>query len=307
VLFLTSRRIIIPGVGSNTQASLGEELLKMNRRVRGLVEILAIRCSLRKSAKIGFLAALAISALALPARATNIILDPNFSQTTGSVTSGQLGYNITAADWTVVPTGSNDGYEFVFTSAANAESDLVDGSDGDLGLWGPGNPSTPDPPSQNGFTSVPVPAGGNFVGADGAYQTGYIEQTVTGLTPGQLYVLSFWWAASQQYTFMGNTSSYWTVALGSQSQNTATVGIASEGFSGWMYQTFYYTATSSSETLSFLATGTPTSTEPPFALLTGITMSAAPEPDSWMLVIVGFMIYLAAARSIRWVKNRSRA
>ena len=62
--------------------------------------------------------------------------------------------------------------------------------------------------------------------------------------------------------------------------------VASHGFSGWMQQTFDYTATSSSEVLSFLTNGTPTGV-PSFALLDGVSLNAVPEPSSLFLMVMG--------------------
>ena len=61
-----------------------------------------------------------------------------------------------------------------------------------------------------------------------------------------------------------------------------------EGFSGWMQETMTFTATSTSETLSSLAIGTP-SGQPPFALLDGVTLSDVPEPASWGLMVSGLV------------------
>jgi hypothetical protein len=63
----------------------------------------------------------------------------------------------------------------------------------------------------------------------------------------------------------------------------------SNGFTGWRYTTLIFTATSTSEVLSFLAVGTP-SGEPPFSLLDGVSM-VVPEPGSLTLML-GSMIGL---------------
>jgi len=67
------------------------------------------------------------------------------------------------------------------------------------------------------------------------------------------------YAAAQQFGVPGSNSSQWQVTLGSQTQSTAFANINSTGFSGWMQQTFTYTPTSTSETLSFFANGSPAS------------------------------------------------
>ena len=76
------------------------------------------------------------------------------------------------------------------------------------------------------------------------------------------------------------------MSLGGETQTTPTASIASHGFSGWMLQTFDYTATSSSEVLTFLATGT--SSVPPAALLDGVSLVSVPEPDTWAMLALGF-------------------
>jgi len=50
-----------------------------------------------------------------------------------------------------------------------------------------------------------------------------------------------------------------------------------------MYQTFTYTASNTSEVLSFLAVGTPAG-EPPFSLLAGVTMTPTPIPAAAFFV-----------------------
>jgi hypothetical protein len=225
-------------------------------------------------------ATVAVLMFAFCGQATQLVTNGSFTATTGSVTSGQLGYNITATGW------STTGYNFLFTSAANATSGTVVGSAGDLSLDGPGNGYN------NGLTASPD--GGNFVGADGVYEAAPITQTISGLTALNSYVVSFYWAAAQQYNYGclsnpsnpgGCTTDQWEVSLGSQTQYTAVAntGVNQGGFAGWFYTTMTFTATSSSELLSFMAVGTP-SGEPPFALLDGVSMTATPEPGTLMLM-----------------------
>ena len=58
------------------------------------------------------------------------------------------------------------------------------------------------------------------------------------------------------------------------------VTVASHSSTAWVTQTLYFTATATTQILSFLAVGTPTG-EPPFALLGGVSLDAVPEPSSW--------------------------
>ena len=139
--------------------------------------------------------------------------------------------------------------------------------------------------------------------ADGAFQNGAISQTINGLTAGNSYTVSFWWAGAQQSGFTGATTEQWQVSLGSQTQSTAIVHNASHGFTGWQSQSFTYTATSGSELLSFLAVGTPNGV-PPFVLLDGVTLNATvPEPGTLTLMFGGLMGGLGVVRSRRWFKR----
>ncbi len=143
-------------------------------------------------------------------------------------------------------------------------------------------------PGNGGLLAIPTdPAGGNFIGADGAFGTKAITQTITGLTVGNFYAVSFYWAGAQQQgaSYTSDTKESWTVGLANLdgtnavTQSTATVNPANKSFSGWIQQAFVYKATATSEVLSFLAAGSPTG-QPPFALLGGVSMVQVPEPTT---------------------------
>lgn len=68
------------------------------------------------------------------------------------------------------------------------------------------------------------------------------------------------------------------------------------GTSGWTRQTVTFVAKSSTQMLTFMATG---SGAPPFALLADVSMEAVPEPSTWAMMIVGFGLAGAAARRRR--------
>jgi hypothetical protein len=213
----------------------------------------------------------------------DLIVNGNFDTTSGL---GQVGYNTTVAGWTT------SGYNFIFGSGT-ADTTGVTGQYGNLQLWGPNNGSA------NGLPAA-SPAGGNFIGADGAASyRGAITQTISGLTVGSTYALSFYWAGAQQSGFTGPTTDSWQVSLGSQTFSTLVESNVSHGFTGWQQQTFTYTATSTSEVLSFLAIGTPNGM-PPFSLLDGPSMVAVPEPTTIVagaLMIIPFGV--SAARILR--------
>jgi PEP-CTERM motif len=163
-------------------------------------------------------------------------------------------------------------------------------------IWGPNNGSN------NGLPAT-SPAGGNFLGldADPVY-SGALSQTITGLTAGQSYVVGFYWAGAQLSTTSGPTTEQVQVTFGSQTQSTAVVNNADEGFTGWTYQTLTFTADGPSDLLSFLAIGTPSGL-PPFVLLDGVSLNAVPEPASILLLGVG----LLGAISVRRLHRRSKS
>ena len=222
-------------------------------------------------------------ALACPAMAqTNFITNGNFA-VTGTTTSFQFGtYNsytppATLAGW------ASTGYNFVFLPGSTAADDT----------YGTANVSL--------YTSPTSPLGGDFMAADSDYGTEPVTQTISGMTVGATYAISFAWAGAQQTGFTGATVDTWTVSLGSQSYTTPQVNVVSGGFSGWMNQSYDFTATSSSETLSFLAAGSPA--VPPFALLANVTMFAVPEPGGIAIMVTGLGGLIGLARRRRSPAN----
>jgi hypothetical protein len=158
------------------------------------------------------------------------------------------------------------------------------------GLYGPGpTPATDAIP--------PSPDGGNFVAEDGnAILNTSFSQQISGLNPGSAYVLSFYQAATQQLGMSGATTEQWQVSLGSQTEDSTLMSNPSQSFTPWAQQTLTFTATSSSEALTFLALGSPAGL-PPIALLDGVSLTAAtPEPSYATLMGAGLLGLWVARR-----------
>lgn len=182
-----------------------------------------------------------------------------------------------------------------------------------------------------------APTGGNFVEADGNpdYE-GSFSQTITGLTPGTTYTLSFYQAGGQQAGF-GNglpTTERWIVSLGDaglslcgncgpvdplygptstyyNSDPNASIAASqlmttpSGGVTGWQYVSVSLKAHSATELLSFLAWGDNGSTInlPPIVFLSGVNspnvLPSVPEPATWAMLAIGGLAFFAARRKQR--------
>ncbi len=242
-------------------------------------------------------AAFSLLGLSPLANASTInVVNGNFEQTQTNQ-SYQLNYGSTPVQtltgWTnSVSQGGAPGYSFVYLPGTAATTGAYTPQfSGNVALWGKNLDGT-----SNGLGSSP--AGGNFVGMDGAFEQGLLYQTLSGLTPGALTTVSFYYAGAQQAGFDGPTSEAFWVFLGndlsnaSNWQETAILNDASHGFTGWQGASLTFTATSTSETLGFLAAGTPNG-EPPFTLLDGVSVhdnvAVTPEPGTFALLGTGVL------------------
>lgn len=238
------------------------------------------------------LALAATTAVGLSVRAQSI-LNGGFELSTNGANK-QADRDTQAQGWTstLVPetpywSGTGMGsYSFLMGSPSGSAPSFTD-SAGTMTLWGPHNGV------QNGLTSSPD--GGNFWMTDAGWNTGKLEQTVSGLTPNVTYTLTFWSAGAQQQGFYGDTSTRWNVTFDGVTQSTSYLNISSQGFSGWQHQSMQFTATGTSALLTFLADGNPGGL-PPMALLDGVSLAPVPEPSSYAAVIGGLLAIAAVAR-----------
>jgi hypothetical protein len=217
------------------------------------------------------MAFVALAATSAPALATNLVTNGSFETVSvpgkdyfqGNVSGWTGGSNLTFVDF---PGTADDGSY--------------------LSVYGPFPGTSPD--------------GGNFVEGDG--DPGYssaISQTLSGLTIGQKYAVTFYQAAGQQVGFTGPTTEQWQVSLGANSQLSPLFSLAQAGVGGWQKVNMLFTASATSEVLSFLAKGTPGGA-PPISFLDGVGVIAAPEPATWGLMILGFgMVGLGMRRRTR--------
>jgi hypothetical protein len=223
---------------------------------------------------------------------TNLVQNGDFSSytnslgsSTGSEEVGPVNGNANdVLDWT------SAGYNMLYVpGTATTGGAIVPEYSAYLSLWGAANGGS-NTWDGNGPTGV----GGNFFAMDGDYETGAVSQTISGLTSGTVYAVSFWYAFGQQSGFDGPTTQDLAVTLGSSKQSVTPFNLPNHGFSGWEQQTFYFEADASSEVLGFLASSNVQL--PPFALLSDVTMVDAPEPAAWTMLGVGLAGLVGAAR-----------
>ncbi len=143
------------------------------------------------------------------------------------------------------------------------------------------------------------PDGGNDIGEDAGNLAAALQQTITGLTVGDHYQVTFYQASTQAVdgSVTGAFTGNWQVSLGGTTQNSTTMSNAYHSDTPWTLQTLNFTATSTSELLSFLAVS-PQTGEPPFLLLGDVSLMDIPEPGSAALLAAGALA-LALRRSKR--------
>ncbi len=213
--------------------------------------------------------ALALIAAAAPATAANLVVNGSFD---ADATATKIGFQGNVTGW-------SGGGGLTFLAPPGSADDLNQY----LAVYGPFPVTSPD--------------GGNFILADGdPNYAGAFSQTISGLTIGQNYTLNFYQAAGQQAGFGGPTTERWSVSFGGDNWLSNEFQLPQGGVGPWQAQSHTFTATATSQVLSFLASGTPGGA-PPISFLDGVSLEAAvPEPATWALMLGGFGLVGGAMR-----------
>jgi PEP-CTERM motif len=221
--------------------------------------------------------------------AANLVLNGGFESSTNTQSTHLSNPDTSVTGWT--STGS---FVLYCTAAAGTtcdETSILGGAQ----LKGPANGY------DNGLTSSPQ--GGAYMAFDATpYYHGAFTQTIAGLTVGDSYTLSFYMAGAQEAGAPGATTASITATLGNETFTTRTIDTPNAGFSPWNLYSTTFTYTGGGDILSFLATGGPNGS-PPYALLDGVSLTAIPEPSTWLMILVGFAGLGLAARA----RRRSKA
>lgn len=157
------------------------------------------------------------------------------------------------------------------------------------------------------FAGLTAPTKFVYMDAEPGQQVYAITQTISGLKAGNKYSLAF---LSNYFTENNSAgdSAAWVANLGGSIEFASPNGTYSSfkggdtestlptniptgagGYNvpngtGWFAQNLTLTASSSSEALTFIATGTGF---PPFAAITDISLTAVPEPSTWLMMLAG--------------------
>jgi hypothetical protein len=235
-------------------------------------------------------AAFALLAIATPARA-NLVVNGSF-ETTSLGASGQVHFTSTLPDvsgWTATTITSSTvtsvplGFLYFSGHAKDTLADQFGATDFQLA-------QAPTYPASS-------PDGGNFLALDGApaYQ-GSFFQTIAGLTVGAKYYLSFYQAAGQQNGAQYNqpTTEQWKVTFGGQTFLSTLMNNPAQSFQPWTKQNMTFTASATSQVLTFLSQGGPDGL-PPFVFLDGVSL-VTPEPSSLGYAGMGLAALIAAWR-----------
>jgi hypothetical protein len=289
----------------------------MTVKIKDQARNTGLQTRLHRAALVTFAAA-ALLAVGTPARASSFA-NGNFALTSDStLANGQAinvmgatgtGYGYTVTDWSVCtsatcPSGSNTpnngnaALAFVYTNGSQANT-ITD-------TYGTNNFQLADtsaiPNTYPGACSPVTALCGNYLAMDGGSGNDMgIYQTITGLTSGANYTVTFYMAAGQQSTATSATTESYNVYFGTASTatetSTATINNPQDSFTPWSLVTMHFTANSATQILEFVAQGGPAS-DPPMDFLADVTvnLTATPEPSAIALMGAGTLGLLAFRR-----------
>jgi hypothetical protein len=140
------------------------------------------------------------------------------------------------------------------------------------------------------------PDGGNYFAADGdPTYTSILQQSISGLTVGQQYTLSFYQGLFTGYSYFTAVDGHWQVGFGSDVVDSTSMHAPQNSSADWQAQSMTFTASSTTQLLSFMAVATPN--EPPIVTLDGISLVAVPEPSGAVLIgTCGMLMLLRRSR-----------
>ena len=233
-----------------------------------------------KNATLTALTALAVLTAASDSRAGgNLITNGDFSNyTTGPEGPGSIGSNVLNYNYTRLTDWSDPQ---AYTIAALYDHTTLSS------WWSDGSGRHYLPAA----AAVNKPAG-NYLLMDADRAAGYaykLSQTISGLTAGQQYTISFWTSSLYANFGASTTHSEMQVQLGNSAwQTTPSVSVSpSNTWSGWVQNTMTFTADSNSDNLTFWANGGPNG-YPPIIVMADLEMTAmVPEPTSIILATLG--------------------
>jgi hypothetical protein len=257
------------------------------------------------------------AAFAAQAQAQNLVVNGSFESVAndaGKLMPGTDNYLIksatetaafsltgwTNASWVGVVYGSGLG-DLAANSPLYNQNDLTKRKDNWVLRGQSAYPSSPNP---SYVVPASSPDGGNFFGSDANYYQGTLTQTVNGLVVGQSYTLSFWSAGGTLLTGGGGgyNDASWTATVTNGSKTDLNVKASTgqysavAGTSPWLQTVVTFTASATSELLTFTPSG---GGSPPMALLDGVSIVAVPEPAQWAMLGGGLLLIGARLRRRR--------
>jgi hypothetical protein len=266
----------------------------------------------------------AISSIALnllpanPARAASLAggsANLDFTPTTATTQTKAWGsYN--SADSTTIPNWTSEGYNFIVPSGTAVTTysptpglNFYGSASGLSAPNGAGYYIAADSSYQAGYifqqlTNLTIGATYSV-----SFYQAAAQQNQNSATSGSVYTgaTTDQWLVNVGGTYTkpgnqgGENSSAGSFSGGDANYSAPVMSLASQGnagsqttpgnptVNGWQQDSFAFTATNVSESISFLATrgATPTG-RPPFALLSGVSVNKIPEPADYVGTLVGF-------------------